>query len=97
MFSFNSDNDKYDEVDLQDILYELRGEAMKRGFEIVMAEGVGGLRDLGSNNPRLIIKKMIKYYSQPDIEEYEKCAELVKLLQNDKPKSEKSKVPQDIS
>lgn len=89
MFNFNPENDKYDDVDLQDILYQLRGDAMKRGFEIVMEEGISGLRELGSNNPRLIVEKMIKYYSHPDIEEYEKCAELVKLLRNDKPKKEK--------
>ncbi len=95
MFNFNSDNDKYDEVDLQDILYQLRGDAMERGFEIVMEEGISGLRDLGSNKPRLIVEKMIKYYSQPDIEEYEKCAELVKLLRNDKIKE--ATLPQNIS
>ena len=39
--------------------------------------GVDFLIAKGSKKPMRIVKRLIEYFQQPHIEEYEKCAELI--------------------
>tara|TARA_R110000744_G_scaffold34774_2_gene80807 strand:+ start:540 stop:800 length:261 start_codon:yes stop_codon:yes gene_type:complete len=77
---FNQDNNGEDMIDLSDFFETVQRDAMESGYELFKLYGITGMKEeLGSKNPVKMANKLIKYFIK--YEEYEKCAVLVKLIE----------------
>ena len=67
-------------IDLSDFFETVQRDAMESGYELFKLYGITGMKEeLGSKNPIKMANKLIKYFIK--YEEYEKCAVLVKLIE----------------
>ena len=79
MYSFNKDKGDYEMVDLRGFLEDVRRSAVDTGYELFLVHGINGMKkEFGSKEPVKIANKLIDYYIK--YEEYEKCAELKKVI-----------------
>jgi hypothetical protein len=80
---FDNNSGEYKMVDLTDFFDDVQRDAMESGLELFKLYGITGMKEeLGSKNPLKIANKLIKYFVK--YEEYEKCAELVKIIEEHK-------------
>jgi len=80
MSIFNEDNNGENMIDLSDFFETVQRDAMESGYELFKLYGITGMKEeLGSKNPIKMANKLIKYFIK--YEEYEKCAVLVKLIE----------------
>ena len=88
MNTLNPDNEDYERVNLHDFFEDIRKTTMNSGYNLIVSNGIHGMKEnFGSKNPIKLINKLIKYFI--GYEEYEKCAELKKVI--DKYKQLKTK------
>ena len=88
MNTLNHNNGDYDRVNLYDFFEDIRKTAMNSGYNLIVSNGIRGMKEnFGSKNPIKLVNKLIKYFI--GFEEYEKCAELKKVI--DKYKQSKIK------
>jgi len=66
-------------LDLTNFFEDIKKDAMNSGYELFLLYGIKGMKeDLGSRNPIRIANKLINFFIE--YEEYEKCAELKKIV-----------------
>jgi len=66
-------------VDPTKFFKEVRKTAMDSGYELFIKYGIDGMKkELGSKDPVLLANKLMTFFI--GYEEYEKCAELKKLI-----------------
>jgi hypothetical protein len=76
---FDHNSGGYKMINLEDFFEDVKRDAMQSGYELFKMYGIKGMKEeLGSNNPKRLANKLIEYFVK--YEEYEKCAELVKII-----------------
>jgi len=76
---FDHNSGEYKMIDLEDFFEDVQRDAMESGLELFKMYGIKGMKEeLGSKQPIKIANKLIKFFVK--YEEYEKCAELVKII-----------------
>jgi len=76
---FDNNSGDYKMIDLEDFFEDVQRDAMESGLELFKLYGIKGMKEeLGSKHPIKIANKLIQFFVK--YEEYEKCAELVKII-----------------
>ena len=76
---FNKNTGDFDSVNSKEFFREIRKTAMDSGYELFMKYGIEGMKkELGSKDPVGLANKLMTFFIGYD--EYEKCAELKKLI-----------------
>lgn len=67
-------------VDLSNFFEDIQKGAMDSGYELFLTHGIKGMkREMGSKDPVATANKLIEFFIR--YEEYEKCAELQKMIE----------------
>jgi len=83
MENFNFDKlDSSNEQPLKDLIEKVQYDTFTSAYECIEEMGVDFLIAKGSKKPMRIMKGLIEYFQQPHIEEYEKCAVLLKAAKS---------------
>jgi len=76
---FNKNTGDFDSLNTKEFFREIRKTAMDSGYELFMNYGIEGMKkELGSKDPVGLANKLMTFFI--GYEEYEKCAELKKLI-----------------
>jgi len=76
---FNKNTGDFDSLNTKEFFREIRKTAMDSGYELFMKYGIEGMKkELGSKDPVGLANKLMTFFI--GYEEYEKCAELKKLI-----------------
>jgi len=76
---FNKNTGDFDSLNTKEFFREIRKTAMDSGYELFMKYGIEGMKkELGSKDPVGLANKLMVFFI--GYEEYEKCAELKKLI-----------------
>ncbi len=79
MMQFDETFGDFNVVNLDNFFEDIQRGAMESGYELFLTHGIDGMkREMGSKNPISLAKKLIEYFIA--YEEYEKCAELQKII-----------------
>ncbi len=81
IFDHNSGDFKM--IDLSNFFEDIQRGAMDSGYELFLVHGIRGMKDeMGSKDPVALANKLIQFFIK--YEEYEKCAELQKMIEEHK-------------
>ena len=70
-------------IDLSNFFEDIQRGAMDSGYELFLVHGIRGMKDeMGSKDPVALANKLIQFFIK--YEEYEKCAELQKMIEEHK-------------
>jgi len=76
---FDKNSGDFKMVDTKDFFKEIRKSAMDSGYDLFLKYGIDGMKkELGSKDPITLANKLMTFFI--GYEEYEKCAELKKLI-----------------
>ena len=77
---FNRNTGDFDSLNTKEFFREIRKTAMDSGYELFIKYGIKGMKEeLGSKDPVGLANKLMTFFI--GYEEYEKCAELKKLIE----------------
>ncbi len=81
IFDHNSGDFKM--IELSNFFEDIQRGAMDSGYELFLVHGIRGMKDeMGSKDPVALANKLIQFFIK--YEEYEKCAELQKMIEEHK-------------
>ena len=83
MKDFNFDKlDSSNEQPLKELIEKVQYDTFTSAYECIEEMGVDFLIAKGSKKPMRIVKGLIEFFQQPHLEEYEKCAVLLKAAKS---------------